>query len=173
MIRTTCKEAYINIVHVNDSGLAILFGEQLIASLPCHGPMHQEQINVSHIQVFEGVLKRLRDIVRVMLVVPELRRDKELLAGNSALFDGISDGLFGSVAGMALTLHATIQVHLTRGTHIRAVSMWRYPALMASITAASCASSSCQVPKPTAGISAPVLSLNFVGIVGREVIFCK
>lgn len=65
--------------------------------------MHQEQINVSHIQVVEGVLERLRDIVRVVFVVPQLGRDKELLAGDSALFDGISDSLFGSVAGITLT----------------------------------------------------------------------
>ena len=40
--------------------------------------------------------------------------------------------------------------------------MWRYPAFRASATAASCASASCQVPKPTAGISAPVFKGSFV-----------
>lgn len=41
-----------------------------------------------------------------------------------------------------------------------AVSMWRYPAWSAVSTASSCASSSCQVPNPMAGIWAPVLSLK-------------
>lgn len=38
--------------------------------------------------------------------------------------------------------------------------MWRYPTLIASTMASSSSGSSCQVPKPIAGISAPVLSLN-------------
>lgn len=48
-------------------------------------------------------------------------------------------------------------------SYISAVSMWRYPASSAVNTAFSCSSWSCQVPRPMAGISAPVLSLNFVG----------
>ena len=46
--------------------------------------------------------------------------------------------------------------------YTRAVSMWRYPAFRASETAFSWASASCQVPKPRAGIVAPVLSLKVV-----------
>ena len=40
--------------------------------------------------------------------------------------------------------------------------MWRTPALRASVTALSWSSLSCQVPRPSAGIEAPVLSSKVV-----------
>lgn len=46
--------------------------------------------------------------------------------------------------------------------YTRAVSMCLYPAFRASATAFSCASASCQVPKPRAGMVAPVFSLKVV-----------
>lgn len=50
--------------------------------------------------------------------------------------------------------------------------MCRYPALSASYTASSWASLSCQVPNPSAGKDAPVLSLMLVPLYVEAAIFC-
>jgi hypothetical protein len=38
----------------------------------------------------------------VVLVVPQLRREEDFLAGDAALFDGVADGLFSAIAGALL-----------------------------------------------------------------------
>lgn len=53
--------------------------------------MHKVEIQVVCAQVFERRVKGRLHIVRVMRVVPELSRDKDLRARDATLFDGGTD----------------------------------------------------------------------------------
>lgn len=59
--------------------------------------MHQEQIDIIQVEVVQRVLKRLRYVVGVVLVVPELGGDEKLVTGHSRLLDSLSYGLFCSI----------------------------------------------------------------------------
>lgn len=158
--------AYVNYVDRFHHRLSVLCREKLLASLPGYRPVHKIQIHVCHAQIIKGLLHSRSDIIWVMLVVPKLGRYEKILAWDSTLLHSFSHGFFGAVS-----FHISIEIQLTacvgnalRVTYTRAVSIWRYPALIASATASSCSPASCQVPNPMAGISAPVFSLNLVGI---------
>lgn len=155
------KGAYVKPVNVLENWLATrILGEGLFASLPCHWPVDQKQVKVVQTESVERALQRLGDIVGVVCIVPEFCCYEQLIARDAAGSNGLSDGFFGSVS---IFVSGRLQPSLGY-THAWAVSIWRYPALMASLTAFSWDSASCQVPNPMAGISAPVLSLNLVRI---------
>jgi hypothetical protein len=62
----------------------------------------EEEIHIIKTEIIQRVLERLLDVVRVVLVVPQLRREEDLFAGDAALLDGVADGLFGAVASALL-----------------------------------------------------------------------
>jgi hypothetical protein len=59
--------------------------------------MHEVEINIVRSKIFERSVKGGFDIIGVVGVVPELRGDEELVAGNTRLFDRVSHGLLGPV----------------------------------------------------------------------------
>ena len=118
--------------------------------------MDQEEIYIIHLQFPERLFERLRDIVGMFTIVPELGRYEKLLSRNSGPFNRSSYMFLCPVSAGALACGETKEPN----TNMTAVSICRYPTLMASTTASSCAFSSCQVPNPIPGISAPVFSLN-------------
>jgi hypothetical protein len=64
----------------------------------------QEEIHIIKTEIIQRVLESLLDVVRVVLVVPQLRREEDFLAGDAALLDGVADGLFGAVAVILLAI---------------------------------------------------------------------
>lgn len=80
-------------------------------------------------------------VVGVMLVVPQLCCDEELFAGDAAFLDRLTYCLFSAVANKTLDSNqfSALRNHegQLRATYTRAVSMCRYPAFIASVTASS------------------------------------
>lgn len=94
--------------------------------------------------------------------VPELGGDPDLVARDARLLQGLADGGLGAVTIQGPRQMRSRDLTEVQNTHTNAPSMCLYPALSAASTAPSCASLSCQVPKPIAGTEAPVLSLKVV-----------
>lgn len=62
--------------------------------------MHQEAVDVVHLQVVERLLECLGHVVGVVVVVPDLGGDKELLARHVASLDGSTDVFLGSITAL-------------------------------------------------------------------------
>ena len=58
---------------------------------------HQVEVNIVETEVLEGGLEGGEDVLGAVRVVPELGGDKELLAGNVGLANGVTDLLLVSV----------------------------------------------------------------------------
>jgi hypothetical protein len=71
--------------------------EQLISSLPGHGPVYQKQIYIIRSEVFERLLQGWCYIVWVLMGAPELGRDEQIFARDAALLDSFSNGFLGTV----------------------------------------------------------------------------
>ena len=125
------------------------------------GPVHEVEVNVVGAQVGERGIKGSFDVVRMVTVVPEFGRDEELGAWNAGFADGGASGAFGAISLCCVRCLRLVEGN-QNGAHILAVSMCRKPVSNASVTAFCWASLSCQVPKPVAGMSAPVLSFRMV-----------
>jgi hypothetical protein len=59
--------------------------------------MHEVEVNKVGSEIFERSVKGGFDIIGVVGVVPELRGDEKLTAGNTRILDGVSYGLLGPV----------------------------------------------------------------------------
>src|SRR4051812_455350 len=59
--------------------------------------MHKIKVNVINPEVLERCVKRRFYVIWVVGVVPQLRRNKEFLAGNVSLLHSISDCLLRSI----------------------------------------------------------------------------
>lgn len=93
------EKTYVKPVNILENRLATgVLGEGLFASLPCHRPVDQEQINIVQTESVERALQRLGDIVRVVCIVPELCCYEQLIARDTAGSNGLADGFFGSVS---------------------------------------------------------------------------
>lgn len=60
--------------------------------------MHQVQIDVVRLQVFEGGVEGLFDVICVVAVVPEFGCEEDLVAGNAGLLDSVANGIVSSIA---------------------------------------------------------------------------
>jgi hypothetical protein len=60
--------------------------------------VHQEKIKIIKTQIIQCFLQCRTDIVRVVLVVPELAGNEDLAPRHAALLDGLSNSLFGTIA---------------------------------------------------------------------------
>lgn len=61
---------YVDDVDILQDRLPILLREEFLASFPGHGPVNQEQINVVHFQIVQGLLQSRCYVVWMVLVVP-------------------------------------------------------------------------------------------------------
>jgi hypothetical protein len=93
------EATYIHIINILGRRLPIrTLRELLFAALKRNRPVYQVEIHIVEAEIIQRILERLLNIVRVVLVVPQLRREEDLFTGDAALPDGIADGLFGAVA---------------------------------------------------------------------------
>ena len=80
-----------------DEGRALPLAEGLLLRLRGRGPrpVHQEDIDVVHIEIGEGPAQRLGRVV--VPVTPELGHDGDVAPGDAALADGLPHGALGAV----------------------------------------------------------------------------
>lgn len=82
------KEANVNVISVASLHLAIVvFRHKLLAACEWGGPVHEVQVKVVGLQIFERGINGRLDIVGVVAIVPELGRDKYFMARHTAVLD--------------------------------------------------------------------------------------
>lgn len=59
--------------------------------------MHQIQVDVVGAEIFKGGIESRLYVLRVMRVVPKLRRQENLVAWNTRFLDSIADRWFGAI----------------------------------------------------------------------------
>lgn len=59
--------------------------------------MHEKKVNIFQTQVIQRIRQSLRHVVRVVLVVPQLGREEDLLARDAGLFNCSADCFFRSI----------------------------------------------------------------------------
>lgn len=60
--------------------------------------MHQEKVKIIKTQIIQRLLQRWANVVRVVLVVPELAGNEDLAPWHAALPDGLPNSFFGTIA---------------------------------------------------------------------------
>lgn len=79
---------YINVITVTDLGLAILaFGEHVAPADERGWPMHEVEVKVVGVEVFQRGITGLLDVVGVMGVVPQLGGEEDVFSRDTTLLD--------------------------------------------------------------------------------------
>lgn len=101
---------YIDVIAVTGQYFAIAaLGEEGIAALEGRGPMDQVEIEIVGTEVFQGGVEGFFNVVWVLRVVPQFGGDEELAALDAGFLYGGSDGGFGAVAVVFVTVVAPLQ----------------------------------------------------------------
>lgn len=90
---------YIKVVNIFSYQLSVFVGwEWIISTFEGNGPVDQEEVNIFQTQIIQALLQCLTNIIRMVLVVPQLCRNKDLAPGYAALLYGFADSRLSTVA---------------------------------------------------------------------------
>lgn len=90
---------------VSDYVPVLVLGKHIISTLKGNRPVHQEEIKILDAQVIQCFLKCWSDIVRVVLVVPQLAGDENLAPRHAALLDSFPHSFLCTVAVNRVSLY--------------------------------------------------------------------
>lgn len=127
-----------------------------------HWPVHEIEIKIVDLEILQCLVQSSLDILRCMMRVPELAGDPDVGPRHAAAADALADLNLVPIYGGTVDAIPR-QSEVSTAVCPLFQTYWRYPACRAASTAAPTSPGlACQVPKPTAGILAPVLRVKDV-----------
>lgn len=89
----------IDVVRIPCLNFVVVLREHAVATLERRRPVHQVQVEIVCVEIFQRCVAGLLDIFRVMAVIPELGGDEDLASRNAALLNALRAGRLGAITG--------------------------------------------------------------------------